>query len=418
MTKEHDPLMESARIALLNKEIAEARLLLDQVVKQSPENYHALLWLAGIAETPAASLLLVEKAKAIAPTSSTVAKAMVWAQKRQRGAVATPPPGVVAPPIAASGALAASGAKWGAWHWFGGAAALLLFCLVGWGLLSGKGVSADLSAAFGKDESIAFLPTDTPSADGATPTISQFHLKSTKASQTIQVLELTQSAESAATMFQLTETASSNGTSLLPSPTATERPTQVPTQTPRPTEMPQPTTTAMPIKSGLRPKLVTDSAQIFPTWTPTPQPTAVPTAVYEAEVAPTSSGNNSQFPYEYRWIDVDLTNQSLVAYENGVPVYSTLVSSGLWDTPTVTGQYRVYLRLESQDMNGYNIGYDYFIPDVPYVMYFTGNYALHGAYWHNDFGRPRSHGCVNLSVQDAEWLFKFSKIGTLVNVHY
>lgn len=417
MTKERDPLMESARIALLNKEIAEARTLLEQVVKESPENYHALLWLAGIAETPAASLLLVEKAKAIAPTSSTVAQALAWAQKHQNGAVVTPPPGVVAPATVAGGSFV-SKANWGAWHWMGGIAGILLLFSLGWGILGG-GKAANLVSQLGytnSAESVAFLPTTTPSAEIATATISLFHLKSTEASQTAEardeVAEITKSAESTV-VFQLTEIPAS-ATPLPP----TEQPTATPTERPLPTETPQPiAATPVPTKSGLRPKLVTDSAVLFPTWTPTPKPTAVPTAVYVSEVAPTNTGN-SQFPSEYRWIDVDLTNQSLTAYENGLPVYSTLVSSGLWDTPTVTGQYRIYLRLKSQDMNGYNIGYDYFIPDVPYVMYFTGNYALHGAYWHNDFGKPRSHGCVNLSVPDAEWLFNFSQTGTLVNVHY
>ena len=119
-----------------------------------------------------------------------------------------------------------------------------------------------------------------------------------------------------------------------------------------------------------------------------------------------------------RWIDINLSSQYLTAYENGVAVFSTYISSGLPDTPTVVGQFRIYLRLESQDMDGYQIGYDYYTPDVPYVMYFHGNYAIHGAYWHNNFGNPMSHGCVNTSVTDGAWLFNFAGIGTLVNVHY
>jgi lipoprotein-anchoring transpeptidase ErfK/SrfK len=99
-------------------------------------------------------------------------------------------------------------------------------------------------------------------------------------------------------------------------------------------------------------------------------------------------------------------------------VFRTAVSSGLPRTPTVTGQFRIYLRLELQDMDGYRLGFNYYTPNVPYVMYFHGNYALHGAYWHNNFGQPMSHGCVNMSVPDSRWLYNFAGIGTLVYVHY
>jgi LysM repeat protein len=119
-----------------------------------------------------------------------------------------------------------------------------------------------------------------------------------------------------------------------------------------------------------------------------------------------------------RWIDVDLSNQRLIAYEGVQPVYSTIISSGTWDHPTVTGQFEVYLRYESQTMNGYRLGYDYYLPNVPYVMYFHRDYALHGTYWHNNFGTPMSHGCVNLMTAAAQWLFYWSSYGTPVNVHY
>ena len=67
---------------------------------------------------------------------------------------------------------------------------------------------------------------------------------------------------------------------------------------------------------------------------------------------------------------------------------------------------------------GYLLGYDYFLPDVPYVMYFFEDYAIHGTYWHSSFGTPMSHGCVNVSTPDAGWLFDWAPVGTLVNVRY
>ncbi|GMQ79433.1 MAG: hypothetical protein BMS9Abin02_2022 [Anaerolineae bacterium] len=119
-----------------------------------------------------------------------------------------------------------------------------------------------------------------------------------------------------------------------------------------------------------------------------------------------------------RWIDVNLSTQMLTAYEGNLAVMSTYISSGAWPYLTVTGQFGVYIRYQSQDMNGYRLGYDYYLEDVPYVMYFYKDFALHGTYWHNNFGTPMSHGCVNLTIADAQWLYNWSTYGTLVNVHY
>jgi LysM repeat protein len=119
-----------------------------------------------------------------------------------------------------------------------------------------------------------------------------------------------------------------------------------------------------------------------------------------------------------RWIDVNLSTQSLTAFEGNTPVYSALISSGTWAHPTVTGQFRVYIRYELQDMDGRYLGFNYYLPNVPYVMYFYKGYALHGTYWHSNFGTPMSHGCVNLTIPDAQWIYNWSTYGTLVNVHY
>jgi LysM repeat protein len=119
-----------------------------------------------------------------------------------------------------------------------------------------------------------------------------------------------------------------------------------------------------------------------------------------------------------RWIDVDLTHQTLTAFEGQGPVYRTRVSSGLPQYPTVVGTFQIYVKYESADMEGGSGADAYYLPAVPYVMYFHGNYGLHGTYWHNNFGRPMSHGCVNLSTPDAQWLFNWASIGTRVVTHY
>jgi lipoprotein-anchoring transpeptidase ErfK/SrfK len=115
-----------------------------------------------------------------------------------------------------------------------------------------------------------------------------------------------------------------------------------------------------------------------------------------------------------RWIDVDLSSQTVSAYEGHAVVRTFLVSTGTWRTPTVTGRFWIYHKFETDDMRGPG----YFFEDVPYTMYFHKGYGLHGTYWHNNFGTPMSHGCVNLSIEDARWLFNFAEVETIVNVHH
>ena len=116
---------------------------------------------------------------------------------------------------------------------------------------------------------------------------------------------------------------------------------------------------------------------------------------------------------EARWIDVGLSEQTLTAYENGVAVRTTLVSTGLPRTPTPTGQFRIWIKFRTDDMEGPG----YYIEDVPHVMYFYKGFGLHGVTWHGNFGHPMSHGCVNLPTWEAEWLFNWADVGTLVNIH-
>ncbi len=115
-----------------------------------------------------------------------------------------------------------------------------------------------------------------------------------------------------------------------------------------------------------------------------------------------------------RWIDVDLSSQTLTAYQGNAAVFSALISSGLPGTPTVVGRYQIYTKLTSTRMSG--PGYD--LPNVPYTMYFYRGYAIHGTYWHNNFGSPMSHGCVNMKTQDAAWVFNWASIGTPVVTHW
>ncbi len=113
-----------------------------------------------------------------------------------------------------------------------------------------------------------------------------------------------------------------------------------------------------------------------------------------------------------RYIEVDLSEQKLQAWDGGNLFLETRVSSGLPGTPTPVGEFRIWIKLRATKMEGGSGRYYYNLPNVPYVMYFGNSkvpnwrgYGLHGTYWHNDFGTPRSHGCVNLPTPIAEKLY-------------
>jgi lipoprotein-anchoring transpeptidase ErfK/SrfK len=118
-----------------------------------------------------------------------------------------------------------------------------------------------------------------------------------------------------------------------------------------------------------------------------------------------------------RWIDVDLASQALVAYEGDEPVYATLVSTGrvrrsnnpMLNHETPTGRFRILSKHVSTTMDGDHAVFGpYSLEDVPYVQFFQGAFAMHGAFWHDKFGRPASHGCINLAPRDALWLFNWT----------
>jgi len=113
------------------------------------------------------------------------------------------------------------------------------------------------------------------------------------------------------------------------------------------------------------------------------------------------------------WIEVDLSVHMLYANRGDRLLNGFLVATGASGTPTITGCYKIYAKFPTYRMRG--PGYD--LPDVPCVMFFHQGYAIHGVYWHNNFGVSISHGCVNMQTNDAAWLYDIGKIGTYVFVH-
>jgi lipoprotein-anchoring transpeptidase ErfK/SrfK len=173
-----------------------------------------------------------------------------------------------------------------------------------------------------------------------------------------------------------------------PTPAETATATAVPS--PTATDVPPPTATDVPLPTATEAQL------------PTP-------TVTQALLTRPEQGS----PPDDRWIDIDLSEQKLAAYEGDTLVLSAAVSTGLPGAPTPPGEFRIYRRVPIQVMAGPG----YYLPNVEYVAYFYRDYAIHATYWHDNFGQPMSHGCVNMRTADARWLYEWAPIGTPVRVH-
>lgn len=407
---EQRSLLKTAQEAIQAGRKQEARSLLQQALRQDPKDYRAWLWLAGVTKSPQASLEYVERAERLAPGNATVARARAWAERRLAAEAAQAEPRTEtvsrATPTAErqpASELTAQRERRGRdgetmppqmrtsqpsppqtqteerkrsrrpLVFAAGALALVTVLLLASGFIwrASNGDAVDEEAA------IELAAAGDVGEATATPVSGQFAPKNRAG---------------------LAEDEEGPG----PEATATPRPLEPKAMVsgkegggPRPTWTMTPTPT--------------------PTFTPTPTP--VPTFVSGVSNPRPAERPPGVGPNE-RWIDVNLTAQRLVAYEGDTPVFESLVSSGTYNYPTVTGQFRIWLRFQAQTMDGRRLGYDYYLENVPYVMYFYQDYALHGTYWHNNFGTPMSHGCVNLPTPAAEWIYNWSTMGTVVNVHY
>ncbi|WP_244963372.1 L,D-transpeptidase family protein [Actinomyces trachealis] len=140
----------------------------------------------------------------------------------------------------------------------------------------------------------------------------------------------------------------------------------------------------------------------------------------ERTIAPGAENLAYQAAPGEKWVDVNLSNKTVAAYSGATLVRGPeSMVDGEDKTPTVTGIYNVYLKYKTQTMKGLNAdGTPYETKDVPWVTYWTGSYALHGAPWRNSFGYSGSHGCVNLPVPTAKWYYDWTEMGTVVVSHW
>ena len=134
------------------------------------------------------------------------------------------------------------------------------------------------------------------------------------------------------------------------------------------------------------------------------------TAADVASLTSSTSSSSTHTPTSGKWIDVNLSNQQVLAYEDGVLINSFVVSTGLPRYPTVTGTFRIWGKTPVQDMSGGNraSGEAYYLEDVQWVQYFYEDYAFHAADWHNRFGQPMSRGCINMRPDNAKWLYDWA----------
>jgi lipoprotein-anchoring transpeptidase ErfK/SrfK len=356
--------IEQARQAMKQGDKHAARRLAEQAARRAPELEEPWLLLAALAP-PRASMAYLERALQINPRSEHAQKGMAWARERLRQEASKPgrPVSAQAPKKKGRSRLRVSYLL----------LALVFLCL---------GVST-----------AAFIITNP-----ATAQIGNQFFASLPQGEKVASVEVADDAEALTPTPLPTETPTATFTvTLTLSPTATLTFTPSPTATATLTETPTLTPTETPTEQ--------DTPTPLPTDTPEPIP---PTVALPAPAMKSSSGGGG-----VKWIEVDLSDQMLYAWEGKTLVASFVVSTGAAPYRTITGSYPIYEKHVKANMWGPG----YFFPDVPYTMYFHKGYGIHGTYWHNNFGTPMSHGCVNMSIPDAKWLYYWASIGTSVKVH-
>jgi lipoprotein-anchoring transpeptidase ErfK/SrfK len=355
-----------ARIALQNNDHVTARRYAFLAARLDPNLEDVWLFMAAMAD-PHASQEYLKRALEINPASQRARKGMHWNAQRLRAAAAAAPrqpaPSPVIAPLPPQVIRSDRHPVL-----LGGLVVILLLVVLSWS---------------------GILPVD--------------HLNQSLQSSVLQPLF---------SMFSQTLSAPKGIAEFIkPTFTPTDTPTPTPTNTPTAT----PTATLTPTPTSTPTETPTATPSDTPTNTFTPEPTDTP--------APTQAQSDDGIPIPgipdnvvagQRWIDVDLTYQRAYAFEGSILIKSFVVSTGTYLHPTVTGQFYIYVKYLYADMSGEG----YYLPDVPYVMYFYEGYGLHGTYWHSNFGYPMSHGCVNFKTEDAGWLFDWASVGTLVNIHY
>ncbi len=388
--------IRNAREALRSGDRSAARRWAEQAAQLAPQLEDPWLILAAVA-SPRASVSFIQRALQINPDSPRARKGMHWAlqrlqeepsaqtmpvaAKQAQGAVRSVSKGTKS--ISKNAARSVSPKK---------ASRTPIFPI----LLLALGCLAVIFAAW----TASTTPALASILSGASQPKEDLH---PQVWARVEIAKPAQASEPAPVLAETGPTLPAPTTPTLPPPTL-EPTAAPPTSTPEPELGPQPTLTpeATSTPAG---SLVLDIVEDTPV--PTPRPT-------DESAAPTAQPQQPPVGNGERWIEVNLSEQRVYAWEGDVLMNSFLVSTGTWQTPTVTGTFSIWNKTRIQAMSGPG----YYLPNVPYVMYFYKDYGFHGTYWHNNFGTPMSHGCVNLTIPDSEWLYNWASYGTVVKVHY
>jgi len=373
--------LQNAREALRSGDRNAARRWAEQAARLAPQLEDPWLILAAVA-SPKASMAFIERALKINPDSPRARKGMQWALKRLQSAPSAPKKaeGTTQQAKAAKRIAPAKKSRRAALY------PILLLAL---------GCIAVIAAAWTASTSPALASI----LSGASQQPVEVEHPKVWAQVEIAKPMQEEPAEPAPVFVEAVPTLS------LPTPTDIP-PTLEPTAAPT---LPAPTATLEPALTDTPEATSTPAGSlVMEIIEDTPVPTAGPTQenVPKPQNPPVGNG--------VRWIEVDLTQQRVYAWEGDVLMNSFIVSTGTWATPTVTGTFSIWNKTRIQTMSGPG----YSLPNVPWVMYFYKDYGFHGTYWHNNFGTPMSHGCVNLTIPDSEWLYNWASYGTTVKVHY
>ena len=378
MTKANEiaNLIQQAKQALLAGDSARAMLLAEQILSEDPNNSDAKLILAGFS-SPENSLKLVQEALESDPNNPFAHKALQWAGEQSRQKSASQ-----------------------------------------WQTLS-QAETADLDETAPIPVFVPTIETKTSEkVEAEQATIGEraedapkkrkallpyvFLLLAALTGFVLYSVGIIRPKPVAGDQFQI-----KNDTAKLLKPSLTPTKTEIPTATPSPTAINTPEPSPTPTE--------------IPTATPTEE--VIPTVLVEPIVYEPDTWDESEPVYDEevyveplngKWIDINLSSQTLSAYENDTLVNSYLISSGRPGNETVTGTYYVYVKHRYADMAGPG----YYLADVPYVMYFYLGYGIHGTYWHDNFGTPMSAGCINMETGAAAWLYDWAYVGIPVSVHY
>ena len=382
--------IQNAREALRGGDRSAARRWAEQAAQLAPQLEDPWLILAAVA-SPRASVSFIQRALQINPDSPRARKGMQWALKRlqeepsaQKTAETTKQVKSVVRSVPKESARKVASKK---------ASRTPIFPI----LLLALGCIAVIFAAW----TASTTPALASILSGASQPKEDLH---PRVWGRVEIAKPAQASEPAPVLAEVEPTTTVPAPTVTLPPPTLEPTTAPPTSTPEAELDPPPTltpeATATPAGS-----LVLDIVEDTPV--PTPGPT-------DESAAPTAKPQQPPVGNGERWIEVNLSEQRVYAWEGDVLMNSFIVSTGTWQTPTVTGTFSIWNKTPIQAMSGPG----YYLPNVPYVMYFYKDYGFHGTYWHNNFGTPMSHGCVNLTIPDSEWLYNWASYGTVVKVHY